>query len=80
MIEFLKKLFKARNITSYSYNTSNEMLTINYSNWDIEKYIWSHTVWHTYPEFNRCRTSKELFLSNIYTKIKWKEKQNPYKY
>jgi hypothetical protein len=36
----------------------------------VQKYIGSVTVWRTFPEFVRCGTLKESWLSDVY---KWWE-------
>ena len=40
------------------------------------QYIGSCTVWYTYPEFRRCGTLTESWLSEVYTKIKFEEQTN----
>ena len=39
-----------------------------------EKFRGGCTVWHTYPEGNRCGTPMESWLSDIWTKERWREK------
>lgn len=51
-------------------------MTIKWSNGAIEKYEGFSTVWHKHTMMERASTSKEVYLSEIYTYIKkW---GNPY--
>lgn len=37
----------------------------------VRQYVGSSTVWHTFPDFERCGTSTECWLADIYAKWKF---------
>ena len=41
-----------------------------------KKYVGSCTVWHTFPEFRRCGTFKEGWLSEIWSEWRYKNRKN----
>ena len=38
------------------------------------RYIGSSTVWHTFPEFKRCGTLDECWLSDLYKRLVYERK------
>lgn len=78
------KAVTPRTIVSATYNTQSssgegknmDILTIDYSDGSSYKYEGSCTVWHTYPMFNRCGTTKDGELYEIWKYIQ--HHGNPY--
>ena len=63
-------------IVSSDYNPSTQILTVICDTKCGKKgiknmYVGSGTVWHTYPEFDRCGTNMEYRLSELYRKWKY---------
>lgn len=50
------------------YNRETEVLTILYESGKQCKYCGSSTVWFTFPDFKRCGTTKEYWLTGVLKK------------
>lgn len=84
VIELISKFspkFSKPKLVSYEYNEATQMLTLVYEN-RTERYTGTCTVWHHYPSGERCSSTKESKLCNIWNKhrrdlmIKRNEKDN----
>jgi hypothetical protein len=54
-------------IISAEYNGANEIMTIKYSDGDIEKYSGNCTVWHKLPYMKRCDSDIERWLCDLWS-------------
>ena len=69
-MNWLKKIFGIKEIRWAHYDKKEEIMTVTYDDGTQNKYFGECTVWHHYPLMERCATSTELQLYNIWTYIK----------
>lgn len=60
------KYWLINKVIDYTYK--DKIATITYKSGKIDRFFGESTVWHKLPEYRRCGTMKECFLSDLYTK------------
>ena len=66
---WLSKLLGIKTISWAHYHEKEEVMTVTYDDGTQDKYHGSCTVWYKMPLMERCGTSKESTLCNIWTYI-----------
>lgn len=69
-MKWLKKLFGIKEIKWAHYDKAEEIMTVTYDDASQDKFMGSCTVWHHWPLMERCSTSTESRLCDIWTYIK----------
>lgn len=75
---FTSLIPKATTLVSADYDEAHDIMTVTWSNGDVEQYYGWCTVWRAMPYMKRCSTATEKWLSDIYAYVK-KHGQYPMK-
>lgn len=54
-------------------NLTDRIITATYTSGEVRRFRGSGTVWRAYPEGTRQTLRMELWLSDVYTRLRWEE-------